>query len=168
MPIQLRIASPCEEPWESMKGDDRVRFCDRCRLNVFNVKSLDEAQLHALFVKSEGQLCGRVYQRRDGTVLTRDCPTGLAKVRRKVLAAAGLIATLLLGIVSIRLREGPGCPTDPEQGWFGRLIGPRVYRAREALRDSPTFGPLIEELSPREATMGRMVRIPALRDPAQP
>ena len=26
----------------------------------------------------EGKLCGRVYQRKDGTVLTRDCPTGVA------------------------------------------------------------------------------------------
>lgn len=168
MAIEIRIASPCAEKWESMQGDERVRFCDRCRLNVFNVKALDEAQLHALFVKTEGKLCGRVYQRRDGTVLTRDCPTGLAKVRRKVLAAAGLIATLLLAIVSFRLGAEPSCPTDPEQGWFARLIAPRVFRAREALRDSPTFGPLIDELSPRPATMGRMRMTRGLGPPAQP
>ena len=31
-----------------MTGDDRVRFCDRCRKNVYNLSSLTREQAEAL------------------------------------------------------------------------------------------------------------------------
>lgn len=36
-----------------------------------------------LVVEKEGNLCGRMYRREDGTVLTADCPTGHAIAARK-------------------------------------------------------------------------------------
>src|SRR5262245_38832274 len=41
----LQIVTPCSVPWSSMNGDDAVRFCDRCRKNVYNVAAMtpDEA-----------------------------------------------------------------------------------------------------------------------------
>jgi len=43
---QVRVASPCSQPWEDMCGDAKVRFCDRCELRVFNLSEMtrDEAQ----------------------------------------------------------------------------------------------------------------------------
>ena len=31
---RIEVASPCHNPWEEMVGDERVRFCKSCRLNV--------------------------------------------------------------------------------------------------------------------------------------
>jgi len=90
-----------------MKGDGRVRFCSHCQLNVYNLSELSADEARALFKQHEGQrLCVRLYQRRDGTVLTRDCPTGLSLLRYrrqtgfigKVLTA---IAVALVGIVAL-------------------------------------------------------------------
>ena len=159
--LQLRIASPCEESWESMKGDERTRFCARCKLNVFNVKDLSEVELRALFMKTEGKVCGRVYQRKDGTVLTRDCPTGVARLRRKALAGVALVATLLLSVVGFRARAEQSCATSDNEGtWFSRLFDQRVIDARETLRGTRTFGPLIDQLyPPRAMMMGKMVMV---------
>ncbi len=44
----LRVAMPCPVPWSSMAGDERIRFCDRCRKNVYNVAALSPAEALAL------------------------------------------------------------------------------------------------------------------------
>ena len=152
MAIQLRIASPCEEKWESMQGDARVRNCARCALNVFNIKEMTEPEVRALFLKTEGRVCGRVFQRKDGTVLVRDCPKGLVKLRRKALAGLTLALSLVVAVINFRLGAAPSCPTADggvPQGWFARVVEPRFVDARETLRSTRTFGPLINELFPR-------------------
>ncbi len=161
MTLELRIASPCDESWANMKGDDRSRHCARCKLNVFNVKELSEQEVRALFVKTEGRVCGRIYRRPDGTVLTRDCPTGLAKVRRKALGALALAVTMLVAVIGCRANAERSCATgDEERSWFTRLFEQRFIDARETLRDTRSFGPIINELFPRHFTTGRMIAIP--------
>src|ERR1051326_6657281 len=54
---QLRIASPCSVEWDSMIGNDRVRFCEHCRLSVHHVDSLNKKQLRRLIARSHGRLC---------------------------------------------------------------------------------------------------------------
>jgi len=54
---QLHIASPCSVEWDSMIGNDRVRFCEHCRLSVHHVDSLNSKQLRRLIARSHGRLC---------------------------------------------------------------------------------------------------------------
>src|SRR6188474_1603408 len=85
----LHIASPCPASWHSMRGDDRVRFCDSCSKSVYNLSDLTATEATALIRESEGHLCVRLYRRADGTVLTADCPAGLRRVvRRRLLRLA--------------------------------------------------------------------------------
>ena len=37
---RVRVASACPESWEGMTGDDRTRFCGRCRMNVYNLSGM--------------------------------------------------------------------------------------------------------------------------------
>src|SRR5205814_4285456 len=80
---QVQIASPCTASWDGMTGDDRSRFCGQCKLNVYNLSAMTEAEGEALIIEKEGKLCARIYRRYDGTVLTKDCPVGLRAVRRR-------------------------------------------------------------------------------------
>lgn len=73
----LRIAAPCDMAWESMAGDERVRHCTLCSLNVYNFAEMTRDEIRALLLRTEGRVCGRLYRRADGTLLTSDCPTGL-------------------------------------------------------------------------------------------
>jgi hypothetical protein len=144
-----------------MTGGDRVRFCARCRLNVFNIKELTEVEVRALFLKADGRVCGRVYRRPDGTVLTKDCPTGLAAVRRKALVAVTMAVALVLAVVGFRAKSVPSGPSDGGGGgWFQRTLQARFIDARETLRQTRTLGPLIDELYPREVVAGEMEPFP--------
>src|SRR5688572_28666131 len=96
---QVKIASPCRERCEDMTGDDRSRFCGRCEKQVYNFSAMTTAEAEDLIRAKEGKLCGRFYRRKDGTMLTANCPVGRRaySVRLKVLAAAAV--TLLFASV---------------------------------------------------------------------
>jgi hypothetical protein len=95
--MRLEVASPCSESWDAMRGDDRVRFCGKCRLNVYNLSDLTEREVRELIRRKGGALCGRLFQRRDGTLLTRDCPAGRMRslLRRSAAVSAALLAAVL-------------------------------------------------------------------------
>ena len=90
------VATPCPADWEQMDGDDRVRRCSLCNLNVYNLSALPEAEALQLVREQEGRLCVRFFRRADGKLITRDCPVGLRAVRRKA-AALWAKATALCG-----------------------------------------------------------------------
>lgn len=103
----LRVASPCPANWESMKGDDRVRFCDLCKLNVYNFAQLTRQEAKALVAITEGRLCGRLYRRADGTIVTKDCPVGWRAIRRRVATAAGAVFATLMSLSAVVAGQNP-------------------------------------------------------------
>jgi hypothetical protein len=92
---QVRIAAPCPASWDAMEGDDKVRFCGQCRLNVYNLSGMDKKAAETLVSQTEGRLCVRYFERTDGTILTKDCPTGLRLARRKLAYAASCTLVML-------------------------------------------------------------------------
>src|SRR3954447_21216476 len=97
----LRIAAPCPASWDEMAGDERVRHCSLCKLNVYNFAEMTRAEVRELLVRTEGRVCARLYRRADGTVLTRDCPTGLRAVRQRASRAAAAVVAALLSLPSL-------------------------------------------------------------------
>ncbi len=94
----IDVARPCPASWSEMRGDDRVRHCGACAMNVYNVEGLTRDEALALVHRAEGgeRVCVRFHRRADGTVLTRDCPVGVRTARRRALALAGRAAAVLL------------------------------------------------------------------------
>lgn len=93
---RIRIASPCPASWKDMKGDDQVRFCEGCRKNVYNLSALSRDEAERLIQFRDGKLCALLYRRRDGTVLTADCPIGQRTVRERIaLRFAAILAAAL-------------------------------------------------------------------------
>ncbi len=103
---RMRVASPCPTSWEAMEGDERVRFCRLCDLHVYNVSELTRAEAESLVARTEGRLCARLYRRADGTVLTKDCPTGLRAARRRVGRAAGAAFAAVLSLCGVAFGQG--------------------------------------------------------------
>jgi hypothetical protein len=96
MGLDFRIASPCTADWNRMKGDDRVRHCEQCNLNVYNFAELTYKEIEELVAAREGRLCVRLYKRADGNMITKDCPVGFQMKVRRVsrIAGAALSATM--------------------------------------------------------------------------
>jgi hypothetical protein len=89
---QVRVASPCNASWDDMMGDERVRFCLSCEKNVYNLSAMTSTEAEALIeARSGGEICVRYYRRKDGTLMTQDCPVGARQKRTKklLLAVAG-------------------------------------------------------------------------------
>lgn len=87
---QVRINNPCPVSWASMKGDERVRFCGQCGLNVYNLSAMSRQEAEAFLASVEGRTCLRLFRRHDGRVLTQDCPAGRKARRRRLVALAAL------------------------------------------------------------------------------
>jgi hypothetical protein len=86
-----------------MEGDERMRHCAVCSLNVYNFAGMTRDEVRALLARSEGRVCGRLYRRADGTLLTRDCPTGLRALRRRASRAAAAVVAALLSLPAFAL-----------------------------------------------------------------
>jgi hypothetical protein len=124
----VRIATPCTADWDEMTGDARVRFCGKCEKNVYNVSAMTRDEAEALIRDKEGRLCIRMYQRKDGTVITADCPVGVrrARLRHRIWATVSgfaASAALAFGVFAGRARadlaidgktpKQPPCPSQP-------------------------------------------------------
>ncbi len=141
---RARIASPCPVKWEDMTGDDTVRHCARCNLNVFNFSTMPPAEAEALLQRKvddpSQRLCAGFFRRADGTVILKDCPVGLAAARARVVRVAGRIAAALgllalAGYSTARSQQ----ESERERGWgFG-------------LREFQPFKAVADWLNPRAA-----------------
>ena len=80
----IDVAAPCPANWEAMTGDDRVRHCSQCEMNVYNLSEMTEREALQLVNQHEGRLCIQFYRRADGTMLTKNCPVGLKAIRKAV------------------------------------------------------------------------------------
>lgn len=98
---RLRIATPCPISWEQMTGNSQVRFCEHCRLNVYNISELSRREAESLIASTEGRLCARLYRRADGTILTKDCPVGLRALRMRISKRTAAVFAAIAGISSV-------------------------------------------------------------------
>src|SRR5882762_8032794 len=94
----VRVAAPCKADWDQMIGSERVRFCGQCSLNVYNLSSMTRLEAESLIAGTEGRLCVRFYRRRDGSIITDDCPVGLRAIRRRVSYIARAMGSVVLGL----------------------------------------------------------------------
>ena len=92
---QISITSPCETDWDSMIGNDRIRFCRHCQLSVHNLSQMTSKEIRRVVARSQGRLCVRY------SPLDRSVPAALPTPvlhrigRRTSLLAAGAFSASL-------------------------------------------------------------------------
>lgn len=130
---QVQVASPCNARWEDMTGDDRARFCRHCQKHVFNLSAMTQIEAEALVRETEGRFCGRFHRRRDGKMLTADCPTGWRLRRSRVArwcgAACATLMVLIGGRTTLRSAE-----TNPKNS---------ARKGNPSASNSTTKGPML-------------------------
>jgi hypothetical protein len=151
----IRIASPCSESWDGMVGDDKVRFCGGCLKNVYNLSAMTEGEAQELITEKEGDACVRLYRRKDGTVITSDCPVGVRRKRvTKIAAAALAFGGAGLALASMQTPEPQPCeiPTrttrttsktttkNVESSWLYNLLGGEEEPAEVEMGDMVEMG----------------------------
>jgi hypothetical protein len=89
-----------------MVGDERDRICQKCGLHVYNTSEMTTAEVEELIEKPQERVCALVYRRRDGTILTKDCPVGLSAAWNWIEVTAGAIFTLIMGLWTFSFAQG--------------------------------------------------------------
>jgi hypothetical protein len=144
----VRVAAPCPADWGRMVGDERVRYCDRCSLHVYNLSGMTRREAEALVTNAEGRLCVRYYRRSDGTVLTRNCPVGLSALKRRAARAATATLTAVLGFFAgLGLNFGFS-PVESEPNVGVLVMSP------EKREPAPDVRPFMGAVSPRVRVNG--------------
>ena len=167
---EVRVAAPCPADWGKMVGDERVRFCGSCELNVYNLSGMTRREAEALVTGTEGRLCVRFFRRADGTILTRNCPVGLSAVKRRVARVAGSVLSAVVAFLAgLGLNFGldralspsimeesavpaPDVPTQNSSAVAGELVWP-AEQGEPALgtyemggKEAPRVGMMIREV----------------------
>ena len=98
----LTIRTPCTVSWHGMEGNERVRFCNECKLPVYNFAQFTRGEIEALLGSHPDRLCARLYRRPDGNIMTKECPTGRMKRIRRILAMPIALLAIFTGIFFCR------------------------------------------------------------------
>ena len=139
---RVRTASPCSVGWDQMSGDERTRLCAECNLDVHNISQMTRVEAEEFLASKfnnlgephEHRVCALIYRRADGTIITADCPVGIAALRTKARRALGRIAavaglTALVGAVAAAVENSRGTPWAPTPPFaaLAKLVGRTVH-----------------------------------------
>src|SRR5712691_5309394 len=133
----VKVASPCPADWDRMIGDERARFCGQCELNVYNLSAMSTLEAESLIARTESRLCVRYYRRKDGSIITEDCPVGLRRLQQRAARVKRAVASLVLGFLAgLGFHSAANCfggflldPTAP-RGARGRTTGAIIVAPR--------------------------------------
>jgi len=59
---EFKINRPCDQSWDEMKGNDKVRVCEHCEKEVNNLSAMTRKEALRLVRRSGGNICLRYYQ----------------------------------------------------------------------------------------------------------
>jgi len=114
------VSSPCPMSWDDLVGNDRVRYCGKCRLNVYNLADMPSEEVEVLVRRTEGRLCGRIYLRGDRTGSLRDCPSAAGRrLLRRLVGTAAVLSLAVFGCVFRRM-DPPDRKRFP--GWLQDVV----------------------------------------------
>jgi len=159
---KIRVAAPCSADWDSMFGNERVRLCEQCHLNVYNFSEMSRVEAERLINQAEGRVCVRFYRRRDGSIITQNCPVGLRAIKRRLsrvaTAVASFILSLMAGVGFYRFADKPARFGPHVMGAIATTNGNRPLPPREQ-------GEVVVSPSPEEIVMGDLVPMETRRTP---
>ena len=104
----LTIASPCNADWNSMTGNDQVRFCEHCSFEVHNLSSMTRNQAERLVSRSNGRLCVQYIQDPNGGPVTMPVAQKLHHINRRISQIAAGAFTAALSVTSAIAQESTG------------------------------------------------------------
>lgn len=153
----LTVASPCVADWNSMTGNDQVRFCEHCSFEVHNLSSMTRSQAERLVARSNGRLCVQYIQDPNGGPVTMPVGQKLHHISRRVSQIAAGAFTAALSVTSAIAQEstrvrmvGADVPpaTQPTTRWAsGASVVGTVMDQNGAVIPGATVSVLNEEFN---------------------
>jgi hypothetical protein len=159
----VRVAAPCSADWERMLGNEKVRFCAHCNLNVYNLSGMTKKEAERLIIQHEGRLCVRFYRRTDGTILTNNCPVGLRALKRRLSRMANAVVSMVLsffaGVLAFGGLRETSTASPVTQGTM--IVSPKYPSTTypETMGGVPVNVPVAGEMIVEPEVLGRIKRV---------
>lgn len=96
----IDIPKPCQVPWDTMTGDDQIRFCGMCKKNVYNISEMGTFEAETFLQENLGSVCFGFIRRADGTIVTDTCPKIFKPVRNGFRWLKKIVALILGAVMS--------------------------------------------------------------------
>jgi hypothetical protein len=91
---QAPLAKPCDVPWDAMRGGERVRVCDACEREVWNLSAMTAREAEIRLLNAAGVPCINYRVDGEGALISR--AELRAPPRRFGLGAAAFVASTLV------------------------------------------------------------------------
>jgi hypothetical protein len=137
--LDLRVNSPCEEDWDSMAGNEEVRFCTHCEKSVHNVSTMTRKDAMRFVRANAGGVCVRFYSDPTGRTLHANEEKLHRITRRASKAAAGAFGAVI-ALSSTVLAQSYG-PEDKQEASALRVATPGVPERAKASLTGTVLGP---------------------------
>ena len=82
-----------------MVGNERVRYCPECKLDVYNFSSMTDEDVRQIVSGSKQRLCARVRQSPDGTVMPWNSSVRFSIVMRRISRVSRIALTAAISVV---------------------------------------------------------------------
>jgi hypothetical protein len=70
---RMTIQNPCSMDWSAMRGNERARHCESCGKRVYDLTAISSDEAATVLREQDGEICARVFERADGTLVISDC-----------------------------------------------------------------------------------------------
>jgi len=147
-----------------MEGDDKVRYCSLCSLNVYNLSEMTRKEGKALMKSASGPMCIQLYRRQDGTLITKDCPVGRRMAdacKRRLRAVALSLVAFFQFLPSSAQQNGAKQSDEPtsKEGTEIRRPSAGVWFPKNVWRQDPSKslnGDQVHQVHPNPQFAARM------------
>lgn len=112
---QINVQSPCNQEWDAMTGNDRVRFCSHCQLTVNNISAMSDKDVRRLLATAKGRLCVRYHQPANLPQARRALPQLHHIIGRRAskIAPGAFTAALSLSAAAVQQANGNQLSASP-------------------------------------------------------
>ncbi len=127
------VVNPCQYGWDSMQGNDTIRYCDLCKLNVYNLSQMTKEEATHTVQQIGESLCVQIRRRPDGSIYTDNCPYKLRRLRNWLRTYAPYLLIVFASIFNQAVADA--------QGLAGAAVGGRFGQSNEVIDEySNTVG----------------------------
>lgn len=150
-----------------MVGTERERFCSSCALNVYNISSMGSLEAERFLAERAGsKICVQFFRRKDGTILSDNCPKGLRAMRdrsKQILRIASSFVALVVSNFAAALANEPAKakPINSSSSTSSSSSASKVERGEPTLKtDGPPEQRLMGKPSMNSLSTGAISPVP--------
>jgi hypothetical protein len=132
--------APCTAPWQAMVGDEPVRHCMSCDLNVYNFAEMTRFEVNELLAQPNNRVCARLHRRPDGTLLTRDNTSEPAGKRPRLSSLRVAVAAALVSLSAF----GSGCAS---KSGLAQHVSSIAIEVEQPLAQHPAFSGVVRDVA---------------------